>query len=1212
MCPKSLCLMVLCLAFTPAQPHALMGRADPSASEASAFTVNMPGAQPKGTDAYLCTAFAVADLPVAAHPFYVTQFEPNQAQAERAHHMLLYACNDPPQTQPGQMWDCRHHTVCRDRSSTMYAWAKNAEATVMPPDVSFAVDRARYLVLQVHYVNPLTTPDHTGLKLYYQAQVTKYSAGIFLLLRSYLSIPPNTAKVHGDINCQVATPVPLHLFAYRTHAHQLGSVISGYIYSAETDNYTEIARGNPQWPQAFYPMKQPHTIQPGEFLAARCTYNTLGFNQTTKIGATSGDEMCNLYLMYYIEGPRARFLTCMDAHSTKIQENMPLDSDVPLPPNPLLEEHAKHSSSNSPHTGTHMESTSIRKGDLDNPLSAKGVDQELSVGGRRKGDLEAPEMNQALERVKTMDIQMNGAKPNQNDDYLCQAFPIKKLLKAKTRVYITGYDANASADKAHHMILQKCKKPIKKDGEIWNCLHHTMCDDQSKIMYAWAKDAPPTQLPQNVGFSLDGNDGYLVLQVHYKHPLEHKDFTGLSMHYTDERPTNFAGIYLMYRSYLRIPPQKEIVHGDINCEVHTPMTLFAFRTHTHTLGKVVTGFKVNEGKIHEFARGDPQKPQTFYPMKRFETVNPGDYLVARCSFNSMTKNETVDIGATSADEMCNLYIMYYTQDESTDFQLCGNEEVRKISSLIPDNSDTPLDESQPEEPLSYANNEDEREPTSGNSLEITSFIPSKIKKQDTFNRMGKDIDQGLYPVPNWPPKETMDKIGQLSGVAIDIYGNPMVFHRGDRIWNYNTFKSNNEYNGDKSKPIEANTILTFDASGNIINSWGANLFFLPHMLTVDKQNNIWVTDVAMHQVFKFAPYGGADKKPLIVLGQPFSPGNDDRHYCKPTAVAVSDDGETFYVADGYCNSRIIKYQLKVDKDGYHNVSVLTQWGQANGAGLSITRSPYAFNIPHGLTLAADKNLLCVADRENGRIQCFNADSGKFVKSLKPPEIGSTVYGLDYAPVGGGRIYAVCGPEPFGAITGKVTKGYVIDINSGQVVSTFNGEGQGFNKPHDVAVSADGSTVYEVELQPFKVWKLTDGKTIAPTTLRSFPAVPDDPASSGSNRLNPATKLAKESLKRFENIIPTTGVGATVAILSLVLTCLLSLCLTCRRCRKRGKGAMNGGTKKKGDGKLDLGDFLGRSKDGFQPLKQDDDEDETGNLSSESDDLEEFSVPALRA
>ena len=41
----------------------------------------------------------------------------------------------------------------------------------------------------------------------------------------------------------------------------------------------------------------------------------------------------------------------------------------------------------------------------------------------------------------------------------------------------------------------------------------------------------------------------------------------------------------------------------------------------------------------------------------------------------------------------------------------------------------------------------------------------------------------------------------------------------------------------------------------------------------------------------------------------FEPGSDETHYCKPTSVAVTDDGNTFFVSDGYCNSRIIKYKV---------------------------------------------------------------------------------------------------------------------------------------------------------------------------------------------------------------------------------------------------------------------------------------------------------------
>ena len=52
---------------------------------------------------------------------------------------------------------------------------------------------------------------------------------------------------------------------------------------------------------------------------------------------------------------------------------------------------------------------------------------------------------------------------------------------------------------------------------------------------------------------------------------------------------------------------------------------------------------------------------------------------------------------------------------------------------------------------------------------------------------------------------------------------------------------------------------------------------------------------------------------------------------------------------------------------------------------------------------------------------------------------------------------------------------MLDINTGDLVSTFDGADNGFQNPHDIAVSVDGSAVYEVELNPYKVWKLTNGE-----------------------------------------------------------------------------------------------------------------------------------------
>ena len=92
--------------------------------------------------------------------------------------------------------------------------------------------------------------------------------------------------------------------------------------------------------QAFYPMENVETINPGEILTARCTYNTTGHNTATRIGHTGGDEMCNLYLMFYTVTPQDDFVVCVDEQNPGLTAQLPPGSDVPLPPNPLLEHSA--------------------------------------------------------------------------------------------------------------------------------------------------------------------------------------------------------------------------------------------------------------------------------------------------------------------------------------------------------------------------------------------------------------------------------------------------------------------------------------------------------------------------------------------------------------------------------------------------------------------------------------------------------------------------------------------------------------------------------------------------------------------------------------------------------------------------------------------------------------------------------------------------------
>lgn len=61
--------------------------------------------------------------------------------------------------------------------------------------------------------------------------------------------------------------------------------------------------------------------------------------------------------------------------------------------------------------------------------------------------------------------------------------------------------------------------------------------------------------------------------------------------------------------------------------------------------------------------------------------------------------------------------------------------------------------------------------------------------------------------------------------------------------------------------------------------------------------------------------------------------------------------------------------------------------------------PYQLWIPHALTLAEDKDLICVADRENGRVLCFNINNGTF-KSEINTQLFQRIYSVAYSPIAG--------------------------------------------------------------------------------------------------------------------------------------------------------------------------------------------------------------------
>ncbi|XP_075165964.1 peptidyl-alpha-hydroxyglycine-alpha-amidating lyase 1 [Haematobia irritans] len=339
---------------------------------------------------------------------------------------------------------------------------------------------------------------------------------------------------------------------------------------------------------------------------------------------------------------------------------------------------------------------------------------------------------------------------------------------------------------------------------------------------------------------------------------------------------------------------------------------------------------------------------------------------------------------------------------------------------------------------------------------------NKVEKFDIEKEINKLNITYVYQ-SSWPQMDV--ELGSVTAVSFDKAGNVVLFHRCDRIWDQNTFSLKNEFLERRKGPIRNNTVLALERnSGKLVYGWGKNLFYMPHGLTIDHDDNVWVTDVALHQVFKFGPQGSNDKA-LMTLGVAFAPGSGESKFCKPTSVAVLPNGD-FFIADGYCNARILKYS----KDGTRILS----WGQNSFSGRSFKEAPQNFfAIPHALTLLPEHELICAADRENGRIQCFFWSNGTFHSQYHSQLIGDRLFSMDYTPAQGGQFVVVNGPtaeigykpDPYNEV-----RGYIMDFKTKKVTAKFGPNDLEFSNPHDVAVTIDGNEIYVAELDPKRIHK----------------------------------------------------------------------------------------------------------------------------------------------
>jgi hypothetical protein len=311
--------------------------------------------------------------------------------------MFAFGCEKPASSM--NSYSCES-VVCQGPKSIIFAWGRNAPALELPEDVAYKVGPKtsyKYIVVNIHYLKKVSN-DRSGLAITVGDKPRRYQAGIMLLLSGSIAIPPKTQKYTARFSCKY-TGRTLRVFAYRVHAHMLGDVNSAY--RVRDNEWVQLARGDPQWPQAFYPTDAIYDIKDGDPIVGMCSYHN-DENRYVYAGPTHNDEMCNVYLMYYTDNADDVMEVCGANTYPQLESVIPAQAEQkPAPPasmndkqtdqsNPMshhdMDGSKIHSSKQQTNGNNNQENSNKKGGFLNNLNNQKSLEYLLAQAGLTSDD----------------------------------------------------------------------------------------------------------------------------------------------------------------------------------------------------------------------------------------------------------------------------------------------------------------------------------------------------------------------------------------------------------------------------------------------------------------------------------------------------------------------------------------------------------------------------------------------------------------------------------------------------------------------------------------------------------------------------------------------------------------------------------------------------------------------------------------------------------
>ncbi|XP_022806766.1 DBH-like monooxygenase protein 1 [Stylophora pistillata] len=279
--------------------------------------------------------------------------------------------------------------------------------------------------------------------------------------------------------------------------------------------------------------------------------------------------------------------------------------------------------------------------------------------------------------------------PTKETTYWCSLIKAPELQSKHHVTKVEPLVQKGNEGFVHHLILYECEGNYTesdydqgKDCMDTANMPYARCRDAS-IVVAWAVGGEAFYYPLHAGFPLGADDSpkNFLLEMHYDNPSNtpgRVDSSGIRIYYTDKLRKYDSGIMsvgVRVNNWHIIPPKQkdwvsvgyctaECTESILN-STHLQgggINVFASILHTHLAGRATWTRHIRNGKeLPEIARDDHYdfNFQDTQVLRKEINIQPGDEMINYCKYSSTDRDQLIEGGLASREEMCLDFLFYY-------------------------------------------------------------------------------------------------------------------------------------------------------------------------------------------------------------------------------------------------------------------------------------------------------------------------------------------------------------------------------------------------------------------------------------------------------------------------------------------------------------------------------------------------------------------------